>query len=257
MAAIIRSRSGLSFCRPARQAAGGSCCVTLANPPDRPDPATYSQDQLLALGEVPSWDSPDIITNLDIPWTLFPETLVTVRNLSTSVAAVNTQVQVAVAAFGIGTTRTPLSNQLITLGPSASATLEFPLTQALLHGDQSIGVFVQIYHPNDAVLINSHGAQVLTGVNTLAAGRDVSITFPVVNPTSTAQTISLGVFPNALAATISPGAHAFSPFEQINATLSVSVPPGLHNTTQYATVTGRGADGGLIGAVTLVVFVND
>ncbi len=231
--------------------------MTLANPPDRPDPAIYSQDQILALGQIPTWDSPDIVTNNDVPWRLNPELQVTVRNLSASVAAVNTQVQVALSAFGIGMVRTPLANQLITLGPSASATLNFPLTQAALHGEQSIGAFVELYHPNDAVAINSRGAQAITGVDTASAGRHITSLFPVANPTSATQAINLRIFSNSLAASVSPATYVLAPFEHFNAALSVTVPGDLHNTTEYVTVTASGADGGLIGGVTLAVFVND
>ena len=231
--------------------------MTLANPPDRPDPAIYSQDQILAMGQVPTWDSPDIVTNNNVPWRLYPELKVTVRNLSASVAAVNTQVQVALSGFGIGMPRTPLANQLITLGPSASATLNFPLTQAALHGEQSIGTFVELYHPNDAVTINSRGSQVITGVDTASAGRHLSHLFPVANPRNATQEINLHIFSNSLAAAISPATHVFAPFEQIDVGLTVTVPTDLHNTTEYVTVTASGADGGLIGGITLAVFVND
>ena len=229
----------------------------MANPPERPDPATYSQDQQILLGQIPSWDSPDILTNNDVPWTLYPETQVTVRNLSPTVAAVNTQVQVAVAAFGIGLAKAPLSNQLITLGPSATATLKFPLSQAVLQGEQNIGVFVQLYHPNDAVLVNSRGAQVVTGVDTVGDGLHVTRQFAVANPTGAAQTISLAALPNSVGALVTPSSHAFAPYEQITAALTVTVPGGLHNTMEYATVIAHGADGGVIGGVTLVIVVND
>ena len=257
MAEILAARSSGSWCRPAPLPPRGGCCVTLANPPERPDPAIYSQDEQISLGQIPTWDSPDILTNNDVPWTLYPETQVTVRNLSPTVAAVNAQVQVALGAFGIGLTRTPLATQIITLGPSATATLKFPLSQAILQGDQSVGVFVQLYHPNDAVAINSRGAQVVTGVDTVAAGRHITRAFAVANPTGAAQAISLAVLPNTVAAAVSPSSHAFAPYEQITATLTVTVPGAVHNTREYATVIAHGGGGAAIGGVTLVISVND
>lgn len=257
MAAILTARSSGSWCRPARPPPRGGCCVTLASPPERPDPAIYSQDEQLSLGQVPSWDSPDVLTNNDVPWTLYPETQVTVRNLSPTVAAVNAQVQVALSAFGIGLAKAPLATQIVSLAPSANTTLNFPLTQAILQGDQSIGVFVPLYHPNDAVAINSRGAQVVTGVDTVAAGRHITRSFPVVNPTGAAQTISLAVLPNTVAAAVSPSSHAFAPYEQITATLTVTVPGAVHNTREYATVIAHGGGGQAIGGVTLVISVND
>ena len=257
MVGSILQKSSGSWCRPARPPARGGCCVTVANPPERPDPALYSQDEQISLGQIPSWDSPDILTNNDVPWALYPETQVTVRNLSPTVAAVNAQVQVALSAFGIGLAKTPLANQIVSLAPSATATLKFPLTQAILQGDQSVGVFVQLYHPNDAVAINSRGAQVVTGFDTVAAGRHVTRTFAVANPTGAAQTISLAVLPNTVAAAVSPSSHAFAPYEQITATLTVTVPGGVHNTREYASVIAHGGGGGAIGGVTLVISVND
>ena len=205
-----RDRAAHGAGRCGRRRAGAAASIWPI-PPERPDPALYSQDQELALGQIPSWDSPDILTNNDVPWSLHPETEVTVRNLSPKVAAVNTQVQLALSPFGIGLAKTPMANQLVTLGPSATTTLKFPLTQAILQGDQSIGVFVQLYHPNDAVAINSRGAQVITGIDTVAAGRHVTRHFPVANPTGAAQTISLAVLPNTVAAVVTPASHAFAP----------------------------------------------
>jgi hypothetical protein len=257
MVGTLWSRSEVSLCRPSPKSGAQGCCVTVANPPARPDPATYSQDQQIALGQIPSWDSPDIITNHDLPWTLFAETQVTVRNLSPTVAAVNTQVQVSISPFGIGLAAAPLSAQLITLAPNEVTTLAFPLSQAILQGDQSIGVFVQIYHPNDAVLINDRGAQVITGVDTVASGRNITVAIPVANPAGAAQTITLATLPNTVSAVVSPTSHPFAPFEQIIADLTVSVPSTVHSTLLEATVIAHDGGGGVIGGATLVIVVND
>ncbi len=175
MANVLERSSPVYWCRPTKRQSG-SCCVAVSTPPLRPDPAIYSQDQVMQQGGIPSWDSPDITTNNDIPWTLRPETVVTVRNLSPHVTAVNTQVQVSISGFGIGLPKTQLSNQLVTLPPAQDRTFNFALSQAVLSGAQSIGVFVQLYHPNDAVEINSHG---VVGVieldehpDALSAGQD-------------------------------------------------------------------------------------
>lgn len=244
-------------CRPQRPRRPGDCCIAVSTPPERPDPAIYSQDQQIQGGQIPTWDSPDIITNTFVPWTLHPETEVTVRNLSPQVAAVNAQVQVAISAFGIGLAKAPLSAMLVTLAPSAATTLKFPLTQALLKGDQRIAVFVEIHHPNDKVLINSRGQQAIAGIDTKSAGRHVTRHFPVANPLGAAQTISLATLPNNLSATVSPASHAFAPFEQISAALTVTVPAGLHNTQENVTVIAHGAGGSVVGGVTYIVSVND
>src|SRR5260370_13475006 len=123
------------FCRPISDRPH-DCCVRTSTPPDRPDLATYSQEEQLAANAIPSWNSPDITTNLDFPWTLLPESLVTIRNLSPKASAVNGLVSVWTSQFGFGTVRTPLSSRVLSLGPGQEATLLFPLTQALLSSGQ-------------------------------------------------------------------------------------------------------------------------
>jgi hypothetical protein len=257
MATTVLERTSVArWCHPTRHQRG-ACCVTLADPPKRPDPAIYSQDQALALGQLPTWNSPDITTNRDIPWTLLPEVGVVVRNLSTTVTAVNTQVQVSLSSYGIGLPKTPMSNKLVTLPPGQDQNLSFPLPAAVLAGPNSIGFFVQIYHPNDAVAINSYGAQVLTAFETKVSGRTVTTAVPVANPAGAPQTITLSVLPNSVSAAISPAAHNFAPFEQITAHLGVSVPGGLHNTSETVTVIARDGSGAVIGGASLIIWVND
>jgi len=256
MAAVAQRSSVISWCRPTRRRRV-SCCIVLADPPKRPDPATYSQDEALALGQMPTWNSPDITTNNDIPWTLLSQVNVVVRNLSTTVSAVNTQVQVSLSGYGIGLPKTPLSNKLLTLPPNQSASLDFPLPPAVLAGPSSIGFFVQIYHPNDAREINSRGAQVVTAFNTQASGRAVTTSLPVANPAAGAQTINLSALPNNVSAVISPASHNFAPFEQIVTKLGVAVPASMHNTEETVTVVARNAAGTVIGGASLIIFVND
>ena len=120
-------------CTPTRKSRlGTACCLKPQPPPDRPDPATYSQDEQFSLGTAPTWDSPDILTNYWNPFTLMPEATVKVRNLSGLVSAVNVQVLVATSAFGIGLPRTPMSAQIISLAPGQQSQLLFPFPQSLL-----------------------------------------------------------------------------------------------------------------------------
>jgi hypothetical protein len=252
----VAERSAIAWCRPTRRQRN-ACCVTVSKPPERPDPAIYSQAQQIAAGQIPSWNSPDITTNFDIPWTLMPEVQVTVRNLSPNVSAVNAQVQVSLSGYGIGLPKTPLSNKLVNLAPGADLGLSFPLPAAVMAGPHSIGFFVQIYHPNDAVEINSYGAQVLTAFQTSVSGRSVTVDVPVANPSGGAQTITLAVLPNSVGATITPASHAFAPMEQIVAKLHVHVPGGLHNTNETVSVVARDGSGALIGGASLIIWVDD
>lgn len=249
-------RTATAWCRPVRRQRS-ACCVTVSKPPERPDPAIYSQAQQIAVGQIPTWNSPDITTNFDIPWTLMPEVQVTVRNLSPNVSAVNAQVQVSLSGYGIGLPKTPLSNKLVNLAPGADLGLSFPLPAAVMAGPHSIGFFVQIYHPNDAVEINSYGAQVLTAFQTSVSGRSVTVDVPVANPSGASQTITLAVLPNSVGATITPASHAFAPFEQINAKLHVNVPGSLHNTNETVSVVAHDGSGALIGGASLIIWVDN
>lgn len=254
--AFVAERTATAWCRPTRWQRG-SCCVAVSKPPERPDPAIYSQIQQIAIGQIPTWNSPDITTNFDIPWKLMPEVQVTVRNLSPNVSAVNAQVQVSLSGYGIGLPKTPLSNKLVNLAPRQDLGLAFALPAGVMAGPQSIGFFVQIYHPNDAVEINSYGAQVLTAFQTSLAGRSVDVDVPVANPAGAGKSITLAVLPNSVGATITPASHAFAPFEQITGKLHVTVPSGLHNTNETVSVVAHDGSGGLIGGASLIIWVDD
>lgn len=239
------------------------CCVQTEQPPRGPDLATYSQDEQFALGNAPTWDSPDIITNFWNPFHLEPEAQVTVRNLSPDVSAVNAQIAVFVSSFGIGMQRSMLSSLTINLAPGQQQTLLFPLTQALLNAaDQRIATFVVITHPYDVKLINNRGSQLLADAYTSNVGRSFSVTFPVLNNSASAQSIALSALPNAISATVTPANASYAPMEQKVATLSIVVPSGIHGTggaavRQDATVVGRAADGSLINGLTYVVWIDD
>ncbi len=248
---------GVSWCRPAPPKRSGCCCIYVRTPPKRPDPAIYSQDEQLQFGQLPTWDSPDILTNHFVPWKLFAEVPVTVRNLSPLVNAVNAEVTLSISAFGIGMKRTPVSTQIISLAPGQQIVLQYPLPQSVLAGDQRIGAFVEIYHPHDSVKVNSRGAQMIAGVQTTVDGRNPTKNFPVMNDSSTVRTIALSTLPNNVGASVTPASHGFAPWEQIAATLHLHVPADLHNTTERVTVVARGPGGEVIGGLTYVVRVDD
>jgi hypothetical protein len=243
---------------------GTACCFKPQGPPpDRPDPAIYSQDEQFSLGVVPTWDSPDILTNYWNPFRLMPEATVTVRNLSSVVSAVNAQVLVATSAFGIGQPRTPMSAQIISLAPGQQSQLLFAFPQSLLQAaEQRIGLHVRLIHPTDARTINNEGSQAIADAYTSQAGRQIALSFPVLNASVAAQQISLSVLPNSLAASVSPAAPMLSPFEQIIATLAVHTPSSLHGTPAAparadVTVVGRDGSGKLIDGLTFVIWVDN
>jgi hypothetical protein len=82
------------------------------------------------------------------------------------------------------------------------------------------------------------------------------------NPLATAQQLTLSVLPNQLNATVAPTARVFAPLEQIVATLAIHVPATVHGTgaaavRSDATVVARGADGGVIGGLTYVIWIDN
>jgi hypothetical protein len=250
------------FCPPVPERPPG-CCFHPSTPPDRPDLAVYSQEEQLAANAVPSWNSPDITTNRDIPWALLPEHQVKVRNLSPTASAVNGLVSVWTSPFGIGTLRTPLSSQVVALGPGQETTLLFPLNQSLVAaGEHSLGVHVAIQHPYDSVQINNRGSQVVSGVMTSAVGRQPSLSFPVVNSSAAQRTINLAVMPNPLGAAALPASRGYAAWEQATATLMLQVPAGMHGSTttplrHEITVVARDAAGSLVDGLTYIVWVDD
>ena len=251
------------WCRPLHRHPPGRCsCLHPSEPPKRPDPAIYSQEEQLTLGLAPTWNPDDITTNQRRPWTLLPESQATVQNLSTEASAINTLVHFYMSPFGIGTLRTLLSSQLVNLAPGQQQLLTFPLTQALLAGDQRVGAHVVIDHPHDVRRINNRGSQTVFGVFTTDVGRNLQFQFPVVNNSASPRLITLAVLANELAAAVQPAARNFAPWEQIQATVTAQVPPGLHGVPgaevrKDITIIGWGPGGTLIDGLTFVVRIDD
>ena len=254
-----------SICRPRRNIRSNSSCCFTPNgpPPDRPDLAIYSQGEQFANGNTPTWDSPDILTNFWNPFRLMPESQVTIRNLSPTATAANTQVFFYTATFGIGQPRTLLGSQIMTLGPSQQVTLTFPLPQTVLNAsEQRIAVHAKIVHPYDAKPINNEGAQLLADAYTSQSGRSFTMNFPVVNPIAANQQITLAVLSNQVSASVSPASNVFGPLQQLTGVLTVHVPNTIHGSPAApvrcdVTVVGRDAAGKLLDGLTCVVWVDN
>lgn len=251
------------WCRPRHQyPPGKGCCLEIDKPPRRPDLAIYSQEEQIAAGAAPTWDSPDILTNHRRPWALLPEQSVTVRNLSPEAGAVNARVHCYTAPFGIGTPRAHLSSKILNLGPGASATLLYPLTQALLAGDPRIRLEVVIELPADARAINNRGFQAAYGAYTGDAGRTLEYSFPVVNDAPAPRQITLAALGNELSAAVTPLTKLCAPWEQYVATVRLSVPAALHGAPgseilKPATIVAWANGSQLVGGLTYLIWVND
>src|SRR5713101_8535728 len=166
------STPSFSWCEPERKKPRASCCVAIKKPPERPDPASYSQEEKLALGQIPSWNSPDITTNEWSPFRLRQEAEVKVRNLSATASAANALIHFYVSQFGIGMNRTFMSSAMVNLSPLQERAILFPFSQAVLGGSPTIGVYTKIEHSSDIKLINNTGGQVHHGVMTSESGRN-------------------------------------------------------------------------------------
>jgi hypothetical protein len=246
--------------RPSRPSPCNSTKVD--SPINRPDLSIYSQIQENQNGNTPSWDNPDIITNNWRPFKLLPESIIKVRNLSATVAAIHSQVHFYTSPFGIGTRREHKLTKIISIGAGQEVSLNFPLDQATLGGDQRIGVHVELEHPHDEQLINNFGSQVHDGSYTTESGRNFNLEIPVVNDSHSPRQINLQLLATDLIASISPTSHSFGPFEQRIFTLTVIVPSFLSGSAsnvinREVTVVGRLATGELIGGVTKLLRIDN
>ncbi|MEO1250870.1 MAG: hypothetical protein AAFW81_00820 [Pseudomonadota bacterium] len=227
----------------------------------RPDLAIYSQNEVIAAGGQPTWDSPDITTNDWRPFRLMPEARVKVRNLSPNAAAANALVHYYISRFGIGAPRELKATRRISLAPGAETELLFPLEQAVLNGDPRVGVFIEIEHRHDTKKINNSGAQVHQGDYTSEVGRNHAISFPVVNNSSFTRQIALQVLPTNLTASVTPNSFSLAPLQEVTATLNISVPativgsPG-NEINEAVTVIGVLAGGGLLGGLTRLLRID-
>jgi hypothetical protein len=261
---VGRSSKERSLCpRPRKRPDRHGCCFTSDTPVERPDPAIYSQPQLLSLGEQPSWNSPDITSNHWAPFRLMAEAGVIIRNLSATASAIGVRANAAVSRFGIGYPRTPIVSVATNLAPSAEQTLLIPFPQWVMSGEQRIGFHVTLEHSADKDASNNYGAQTHEGFYTSEAGRLIATTLPVRNPLATSQLIQIAILggtPDLTVSLVSP-ATAFAPFEerilpvQITVAASLTGGGGVEHTRE-ATIMGQNQDGSVIDGVTYVVRID-
>ncbi len=263
IALIAREQS--SRCRPQKRPDPRGCCLQLDKdtPIEYPDPAIYSQEEQLALGNIPSWDNPDITTNEWGPFRLLPESKVIVRNLSPTISSVNTLVHFSTSSFGIGMPTTLIATKQVSIPQASQVELSYPLPQAVLQGDQRVGVYVRIEHSGgDANYSNNNGAQVHDGSFTTESGRTFNVSIPVYNNSNFSRQIQLSIMPTDIVASITPSTHLFAPHEQLIATLHISVPAFLSGSSssyisRAVTVVGRLNTGELIGGATKLLRINN
>ena len=229
---------------------------------DKPDLAIYSQVEAIQNGQVPNYDSPDIITNNWRPFRLQNEAKVKIRNLSPDVPAINALVHYSTSDFGIGTPEVPRLTKVVNVPAGSEIELLFPLDQETLNGDPRVGVHILIEHPHDPNLGNNFGSQVHDGGFTTESGRNFTVAIPVMNNSGMSRQINLSIMPTDLNAALSFGSMVFAPFEQKLVSLSIQVPNHLHGTgsnylSRAVTVVGRLAGNQILGGVTRLVRIDD
>jgi hypothetical protein len=233
--------------------------LDLDPPPNRPDPSIYSQAARLAAGTTATWDNPDIVLYATPQqsaggWSMPPgwfleNLLVTVRNSSATVPAINTVVSVSYGPQGIGMPRTPLSTQFVSLGAgdAIQLTIPWPATvrnQLLL---RALAVFVDLSHPYDSDLANNQGASSsIIGLISPGAG---AFSVPLGNATVDPITYSLSVQPNTVGATVTPSSVTLQPDTTATATIFYGVLGSGTGNTSLTLVAHDGA-GNLAGGFT-------
>ncbi|HJR83500.1 MAG TPA: hypothetical protein VJ775_06195 [Sphingomicrobium sp.] len=243
-----------------------SCCIRV---PDEivkdPDPATFDAEQVFASGGAPTFNSPDINTiNL---WPVAPIDAIDaiVRNLSPDASAHRTRVDVSWTPFGIGLQRIPIFSSFVDLAKAGIAGSEQQLswpTPAAMKAAGRFSVFVDIAHPYDRDLLNNRGQQTVDGLQT-SGGRSKTFTFPVRNPSSSPQTISIGKVPSSQAAwaTVTPTTLALAGGAQQNVTVKITVPTSVPASPAGTLITATidvvaTAAGRLIGGVSFLILVD-
>lgn len=266
---VLDNRSGRSFFERCKcggnrgQPTSGKCQnITVNDPIQKPDLAIYSQLEELQNGNIPSWDSSDIITNNFIPFRLLEEAKVKVRNLSSTVPAINTSVHYYIAPFGIGTRKELKLTKIVNIPQASEVELTFPLDQITLGGDPRVGVHIQIEHPFDPNLINNFGSQIIDGGYTTESGRNFSIQIPVFNDSNFSRQINLSIMPTDVISSVTPISYVFASYEQIITTLKIQIPGFLHGSSssyieRAVTVVGRLSGGELIGGATRLIRIDD
>ncbi len=247
--------------RKTRTSTGCNSIVT-SDPVQKPDLAIYSQEEELSNGNIPNYDSPDIITNSWRPFRLRNEANVKVRNLSPSVPAINTLVHYATSPFGIGTQQERKLTKVVNLAPNQEIELNFPLDASTLEGDPRVGVHIMIEHPHDPNQVNNYGSQVHDGGYTTESGRTFSIQIPVFNDSNFTRQINLTLMPTDVIASLNTTSHVFAPYEQLIVTLNIEIPGFLNGAAdsiinRAVTAVGRLNDGTLIGGVTRLIRIDN
>lgn len=227
-----------------------ACCLRPDKPPKRPDPGIYSQFERYKSGVSPTWDSPDITTNLSGRTTLDENVRVTVRNYSVEAPALGTQVRLDYSPFGIGFTRNLLGIQQVNLNKAGAALeeqeLDFYLPTSIRDNFSNISVFIAVSHPKDRNATNNEGEQAWSS-SAATAGSTATFTFQLRNALSVESTFDLLMLEADWSATLSDSQVVLVPGATRNLTLSVQVPADADGSRRFNIIAL--VDGNLYGGI--------
>jgi len=253
--------------------------IRITPPPDRPNPAIYGQAPRLSAGLQATWDNPDITLfgtpsygggawEFDLAGMVNPASI-SIHNLSTTAAAINTRVAVSLGYAGIGVSRIPVVTQLLSLAAGETRAISVPLFPPYINVDinglrrSSRALFVEISHPYDADTANNYGEGALNlvlidrrdaaGAVIVGFGPDIPITLE--NNTAAPLVHVLSVEPNVVAAQISPAQVTVAAGSIGTAQLSYTLPVTSPFETSV-TVIARDLQGNLLGGLTQRLYSN-
>jgi hypothetical protein len=250
--------SSWCFPQPSTEPDRINCCGAVPIKPLRPDLAIYSQDEQLAAGAAATWINPDITPDIRAE---FSKILVTVRNLSPQISALNALVIVGLAFPKIGRTPQPNGTQQISLPPGGQTQLTFPVTVPLDQISEpgpydTPAVLVQLVHPDDDVLINNAGEfRRIKIVLDPSPGEYLAFSVTVANQTQTSQRVSftaLGVVPNNYTVVFVPAVQDIPAHREASVQAQVRPPPP-DDADMQITIACRDPGGGLLAAATYVL----
>lgn len=239
------------------------CCLEIKNPPQRPDPSIYSQEEEISRGGQPTWDNPDIDVQVVTPANDNPykKVAVKVRNLSNKATALGTRVCLSESPyFAIGGIFLSQGEQIIDILPGQECEVEYNIP----HSRLTMGTIkVELIHPDDTNLINNYGSNSTLQLLTSNEGRDNRFHIPIENLTSDTSTISLSVVSGDLDVTIEPETLTLFPWDDIHtAEIFIKVPDTLHGSASAPlrrdiTVMAWYDDGSLMGGITCIIIIDD
>jgi hypothetical protein len=253
---------GNDWCFPSKPRSPCAGQLVIKPAPEVPDPAVYSQEELLPTGAL-TFDNPDVALDIDpvldggvwkFPDPRFlPDAKITVHNLSNRVSAINTLVGCSTSLFGIGFPLTGLGTQLVSIPAGGQVDVFFPSPPhpADWFGDV---LFVELSHPADRRLINNHGWYGVAPMLVTASGGPIQIPFFARNNFPDQRTINLTLLPNTLHGTVTPQSVDTPPGEPIAAAINIDEPPDPPSQGQVTVIGTTGSS--LIGGITFKVFVS-